>query len=502
MSLVLLTLVACRPIERFGVEDQVIVDLGDERVATSESTIDFGDVSASLGETGYAELVVTNVQDNAVILTGQGEGLGDVSFVIDANPMIRIEDGQSVTLPIYYMPSTEIQSSTQLVLEPGGVVVDLLGHGTAPVAVVDAVDTGETFLGCTRSVKTTVHNDGSEPLEIHSVTTDLPDATVVDFPTTIEPGQSGEIELSYAPTTGGTQSGDVNILTNDPINPRASAVVTALVSEGGRADESFRYNASDPTDIMLLVDNDDIMDAIDYRGTEVADEFVERLRDSDLDYHFIGLSGDGACPDLDTPWATRNDTSSDSRKAFEYAFKGDTGEFDTDLLGLALEAVAESETGGCIDGFRRPDAALHVIVVSSENSTMPVPERLTRLMGTVPGADNLHVSALVSTTGCAVGGSTYAAAARETDGYTENLCSTDWTAAFRNFAELSAPDTPARFTLSEEPVASTITVLIEGVSTLDWTYEAETNTVALGATAVPPLGSEVVVSFVPAETCE
>ncbi len=100
----------------------------------------------------------------------------------------------------------------------------LSGSGTAPVITVvpAAVDFGGVVLGESEVASVTITNEGTATLDISSVTVTGDAFSASDAPvdiTTLNPGESLSVDLTFAPSELGEANGSLQILSNAPTSP-------------------------------------------------------------------------------------------------------------------------------------------------------------------------------------------------------------------------------------------------------------------------------------------
>jgi hypothetical protein len=268
--------------------------------------------------------------------------------------------------------------------------------------------------------------------------------------------------------------------------------------EGGRVTESFRYTPSNPTDIVFVVETSpSLQDALDASGP-AQDVFVETLRSTNVDYHLTSLSTGDVCPANSYTYATRSDSSLQTSTVLSRGFAGDHGAWDDDLLGLVLLALEEGDPGECLEGFRRSDADLYIVLITDGPPDADVDGQVAQLV--LEGS--LRVSALLPSGGCGARALDYEAVIDATGGTLADLCAAEWSESFGTFATLPAGADPVSFPLAELPVPSSIEIVVEGKVFVDWTYDSVENVVRFSGAVVPALGAEVVIQYVLAVACE
>ena len=107
--------------------------------------------------------------------------------------------------------------------------VDLNGSGTPQIMVpVTSHDYGTVTIGSNLTWNCVVQNTGTANLIITGVTipSGAPITTTFNVPTTVTPGSSVNIPLTFAPVIPGSMNTVVAIESNDPINPSVDVTLT------------------------------------------------------------------------------------------------------------------------------------------------------------------------------------------------------------------------------------------------------------------------------------
>jgi len=198
----------------------------------------------------------------------------------------------------------------------------------------------------------------------------------------------------------------------------------------------------------------------------------------------------------------------------------------------AAKMAIEKSLGGQNDGLVRPDAFLAVIVVSDEEddgiglgmtdsysrynyiqmgltSYRYTSDDLIRDTLAAKGAGRFSVSAITGTR-IANGsmctsphsqpfeeGTQYISAARKTGGIVQSICDTNWSASLASIGQDIAAQS-SQVVLSHVPYVSSIKVAVNGVSSLNWTYNAGNNAIKFDTGSVPPTGANILVQYYPA----
>ena len=190
--------------------------------------IDFG--VQDMGTTSQDQVTVTNVGsgDLSVDLPTL---TGSTDFSITANSFpVTLSPGVSRTIHVTYGPSDMVADSAQIEITSDDpdeplVIVELAGSPT-PEPDIYAVPTTLSFgaiqIGNSSALTVNVSNVGSADLELGTLTLN----GAGDFAITVDPslsvlspGDSTLLEVTYAPTNNGNDSGYVDIPSNDPDEP-------------------------------------------------------------------------------------------------------------------------------------------------------------------------------------------------------------------------------------------------------------------------------------------
>jgi len=138
---------------------------------------------------------------------------------------------------------------------------------------VDQVDFSRAFVGSTREMWLTIENNGTESLEIGSVTTDTPIFSVSLATTSLAPGASAMLNLGFHPSAAASFAGRLQIVSNDPGSPSLEipligtgverysiepdpGAIDAALPEGGRTTRTLGIanHGDTPVELALIVD--------------------------------------------------------------------------------------------------------------------------------------------------------------------------------------------------------------------------------------------------------
>lgn len=493
-----LALIGCHPIGTIPDHDDAS-KADTERIAVTPAEIIFPTVSVNQEISVTRSFSVTNLGATRVTVTGQDEPTGP--FRVAATPLLTIDAGETVLVDVEFAPETDGRWESTLVIQPGAETVHLEGEGTAPVAAAEDLNFDPVVLGCTGTTTGTVRNNGREALTFSGAVVGSDEFSVVGFPTSISPDGTDVVELSFTPQGGGPRSTSLVLSTNDPAHPELAVTVDALAYEGERVNESFYYAPSNPTDILFVVDTGESMaKRLGAAGTAIKG-FVDAIRTTNVDYHVASLGSASSCPEAIPGFTTRSDTSLETEAGLEQGFAEAPGSWEDDLLDLAAAALDQAIVDGCLAGYRREEADLHVIAITDGPAATSLDDAVDTLRRRVTGEASFRLSALVALGSCGVDGDIWEDAVASTGGVADDLCESDWGPAFLDFSELPPGADPVTYPLAEVPVPSTVSVTVEGTDFDLWSYDAQANAVVFDGTAVPALGAQVEIQYVLAVAC-
>ena len=470
-----------------------------ERIAVSPGTLDFGSVAVDSGVDHALELTVFNLGDAPVAVTGQNEPIGDKRFVVDALPVETVQPGEARVFSVSFAPITDEDAFARLRFDPGSEVVELVGSGLAPVLQLGTADLPATVVGCTGAGTVPVHNAGHVPLVVDP-SLEGSEFALTGWPAEIGPGEDGTIDVQFTPSVGGDRPAVLTVESNDPLAPSLEVPLEGLGYEGERVNEQFVYAPTRPTDVVFAVEGG--VAAGDPRLADALDAYVGQLTATWANIHATALSSDAPCPSGVPAWAETGDTELRMELVLERAFSGSPGAWDDDLLGLVGSGLFQAEAGGCLDGFRRADADLDLVVVTDGDSTADPEAEADGLRAALAQGASLRVNALTPLSGeCGAPAPGYTDTAEATGGESGDLCGASWSAAFTAFASLPATQADVRYPLEELPVQSTLSVTVDGAPFAGWTLDSETNELVIPAESGLTLGSDVEITFVSAVSC-
>ncbi|MEC7986543.1 MAG: hypothetical protein VX278_15360, partial [Myxococcota bacterium] len=241
--------------------------------------------------------------------------------------------------------------------------------------------------------------------------------------------------------------------------------------------------------------------------------FITELSNYTSDWQVMVVNADHGCnhSGILTPLTAGYETT------FSQAVR--TGAYDISfteaLLTNVTRAVEKTGPGECNEGFLRPDAMLHIIMLSDECEQSPNPgicgtqwqSYVDRVVAEKGDLQLVRMSAVAGDypSGCgnpqsAEFGSGYWEASQATDGLFISICS-DWTSPLSLQQLATSSISQSRFTLGEVPVVETISVTVNGSLHTDWSFEPAENEVIFHSSP-PSSGNEVRIAYAGLQLCE
>lgn len=475
-------------------------------VLVTPPALEFG--TLGLGQEERQVFRVQNVGESTLHVSDVAIGAG-LSFAVPGEGF-DLEPGEEREVEVTFTPMGADENYGQVLVvsdDPDSpeATVDLLGRGAVPELVItpESYNFGDTFVPCGASVDLELKNVGNEVLVIDELgyasggmLTLAPDS-LPTLPLTLAPGGSTTVRVDLAAASAGSDTGRLDVESNDP-----RGVVSADQNGEGTYEEShvesFTEPGIPPVDVLLLVDNSGSMEGDNQDDvTDGMPDFFDELQ-SVADWQLMLVTQDSGC-------ATGGvlDASSTDPEGFvsDHAFDGG-GDLTEKLLSLADRALGLTGPGACNEGFLRPGALLHVIVMSdeSEQSGRSGPYWVSQLGSRVSTPAHLKISGVLDLNrncGDNSGPGGYEEAIDATGGAKLDICSPRWGNQLSGIASevLAGMRT---YNLAAEPDPQSVVVEVEGVATTSFTIQGSDVTIT-----DPPIGEgdEVVITYGVAADC-
>jgi len=276
--------------------------------------------------------------------------------------------------------------------------------------------------------------------------------------------------------------------------------------------ETFEQVDRPRVDLLFVVDNTPSMEPARDALAAAATDLLTALDNDQLAWQVGVVSTDLESPLSGVlqgdPWIITPATAN-GPAALASALDVAAGQAPTGGLGAATRALTEPRRSGENRGFRRGDAALHIVVLSDAD------DQSSSVLGVDPADAFLELlddeatatgqpaalSAVVGDpevgcsgpAGTALPGDTYAEVAEQSDGAVASICQADLGAVVGQLGTLIQVGT-SLFTLQAVPVPDTVRVDVDGVR-VDGVWTLELDPPAVRLDEPPPLGSSVAVQY-------
>ena len=177
-------------------------------------------------------------------------------------------------------------------------------------------------------------------------------------------------------------------------------------------------------------------------------------------------------------------------------------------LTVTSEAIEMTDAGECNYGFMRPDAMLHIIMVSDEPEQSPMAwnHYVDKVVAKKGSAANVKFSAIagdypVSSCASAEPGTGYYEAVTATGGIFLSICS-DWSDPGTLSMLAAASVQQSAFELSATPVPVSVRVFVNGNERLNgWYFDGPTNTVYFES-GIPDEGDLIRITYGGLAVCD
>ena len=197
----------------------------------NQTSLSFGNVST--GSNSVKQVVVTNAGTSPVQITAVGV-TGTGFAVSGATTPMTLNASSQVTLSVTFAPTTAGNASGTVSVTSNAsgspLAIPVSGTGVQPGLTISpaSFNFGSVVSGQTKSQTFTVTNSGTASLTISQLSISAAGYSVgglsVPLPSTVAPSSSVTFSAVFAPTTVGSLSGTVNILSNAPNSPASVAL--------------------------------------------------------------------------------------------------------------------------------------------------------------------------------------------------------------------------------------------------------------------------------------
>ncbi|MEE2750950.1 MAG: hypothetical protein VX519_05940 [Myxococcota bacterium] len=259
-----------------------------------------------------------------------------------------------------------------------------------------------------------------------------------------------------------------------------------------------RWSGPSGADILFLVDQSCSMSDDQALLANGFAEFIGNVEQSTTDWQAMVVNDDSGCSNT----GILNASSAGYQEQFAIGVFSGGGSYTESLLHLSANAIEETDPGECNAGFMRPNALLHIVMVSDEpdQSSSPWDSYVDQVVAKKGDESLTRFSAIAGDypNGCATAdpGSGYYEAATNTGGVFLSICATNWTQHMSQLASVGLDQGPSRvLELDYRPYDSSGLVLFLNGTPMPsgWGYNQSDNTIILDTDPSP--GDEIIATY-------
>ncbi len=190
-------------------------------------------------------LQVFNVGNSNLLINSVARLMGSSDFSVLPNPAppLIISPDAEVDFTVKYNPTTPGPQQATIRIassDPGVPFFDLTATGNGTNAVLDTLianngNFGDVCLGSYKDLALTIDNSGGCDLVINNITSTSSQfivASIISFPLVIHSGGSVQVPIRFQPTSLGSKTGAISIISNDPTKPGWLVPVSGNVPPG------------------------------------------------------------------------------------------------------------------------------------------------------------------------------------------------------------------------------------------------------------------------------
>ena len=495
-------------------------------IEVSHTIIDFGNLNA-LGDVGTEIVTVKNVGDADLNVTDLRLNIGSGVYTLTPLGSSILVPGDQSDFSVSYDPVTYETNTDSVTItsndpdEPT-VTIPIAGKGSAPVIEIDPdyYDFGLTLIGCDGEKEITISNIGDVDLVVSSLDFYVSYPAELEItlyeeingplPWVIPPASSKNVMIGHEPYDELTDSGFIEVTSNDPMTPLARADQDADGEFAIDLIDDFEQDEVTSADILFVIDNSGSMGIWQTALTDNFNSFIGVFSVTGVDYQIAVITTDDEM--FQGPILT--DTTPDL--VTEFTDQAIAGPYGSSMeKGLHYAELATLPGGDAAPGssFLRTDAKLIIIFVSDEKDWSSKTDlEYANHFKSLKATDSMAVTHAVvgdAPSGCDSPTSTWARADYG-EGYIEvtalmggehvSLCAEDWGSELEGLAHDSILN--RSFELTDIPYEETIIVEVDGTEVTDWTYNDIENSVDFMGGYVPEAGTEIEISYSVLADCD
>lgn len=479
-------------------ESQIVVELvalaAVPELVISPASYDFGDSPIPCDD--EVELTLTNVGGEALIIDSleYTASTGEL-FLHDGNlwPM-TLHTNDSTTVIVEFIPTLS---------GPATGILDVVSND--PRGIVSADQFGEGIWETLVEDEFRVPDEVVDLYQAPSISSE--DFTAPDYRTDTFAAPLSETDIFTAPEY------ETNTFTTPPLLTDSFVAPIEVT-------DNYTVVGEPPVDIIFAVDQSGSMDFVNTQLGDAFQDFIAGIQAVTTGWHIGVVTNDDGC--FNNGILDETTASVDLEFMDAVTTGGCAGGWPTclteSLLELTSVALTETGAGGCNDGFLRPGALLHVIVVSDEveqsgfvqiNNNFYTPYASdwqswgADFTSYLSAASLLKVSGIVDhskSCGDLSGADGYEQIINYTGGELLDVCTSDWTipSAQSELQSLASSSLSAilDYALSQAADETTVQVYVNGVEwTTDWSYDASSDSVTLDVPVAD--GTDIEITYLP-----
>ncbi|MEC8192458.1 MAG: choice-of-anchor D domain-containing protein [Myxococcota bacterium] len=433
---------------------------------------------------------------------------------------LRLPVGEAVEVDVAFSAMAADEHFGQAIVTSNAAVetevsVELAGAGTIAELQIspDPLDMGDTYVGCEKDNTIDLTNVGTDALEIYQILQDGASFTLnngLDLPLTLEPDESVSVDMEFSPLDAGENEGTITVFSSEPLGER-EAIQFGTGEISATYDEEWTVPANPPSDIVFYVDQSGSMSDDQARLASNFTTFISELNTYSTDWQII-VANDQWNTGCNNTSGVLMPGSPNYTTRFGDAVSSGGGWYTEAGLTVVSEAIDKTDAGECNYGFLRPDAMLHIIMVSDEVEQSPSTWNwyVDKIIAKKGSSANVKFSAIAgdypggcasASGGSADAGDGYYQPVVATDGVFLSICS-DW-ATPSNLSMLAAASVQMEaYELGATAAPSTIQVFVNGTErNSGWHYDADDNTVVFDE-GIPTEGDHVRVTYGGVASCD
>jgi UDP-3-O-[3-hydroxymyristoyl] N-acetylglucosamine deacetylase len=466
----------------------------------ADPVLDLGTVEPGGISTG--DVVLENACEGTLVVEQVALEEAHAPFQIAAPPAAQLDAGERIGVGVDFLPvaSGVFEAHLRVVTnDPTRPVAEVLlqGLGLGPAAeVASRVDFEETWIGCERGATLTVTNAGTTPLDVTSarVAGDAAFRADGSVPLRVPAGESGELDLTFAPSQVGEVAATLILGTTDPERPEIVVALNGSAALYGVREDVHTARAPAMTHVVLVVDDSAGIEEDRDRLIEGVPELADGLNTAI--YPWEG--------DILPTSSTTFETGGFQPYVSTYDIVGDLPIPGSSVAPDGIQRAHDAAASAGDDLYAlmgMPDDALTLVFLTTreDHGRVEVAEAVARWEGLVDDPlFDLRVHAVVADGSCGEEGARYAEAAELAHGIVRSACEADWGPALLEIGRRSVWD-GRTFPTRVPALGETVSVTLDG-EPADFAWDDEIGAAVLDRPVDE--GTRVVVAYAQPAVCD